>query len=93
MNEIIELAKTIPDGTITETKPYPISEKVPQEILNELGIYLKEENNYVLVLEIQFDTEKIILQEYDDSGENLDLFVYNSLDLPSIFIEWLKASM
>ena len=95
METIIELAKRIPNGTETETKAYPISDKVPELLLYELGIELKSETNYVLVLEIQFDTKKVILQEYDELGENLSCETYtiHSDELPKNFTEWIISNI
>jgi len=93
METIIELAKRIPRGTKTETKPYPVADKVPEEFLSQLGIELENESNYVLVLEIQFDTEKIILQEYDQFGENYAVYSYRIEQLPITFKEWLRLKV
>lgn len=95
METIIELAKRVPSGTETETKPYPITDKVPDGLLYELGIELKDETNYVLVLEIQFDTKRFILQEYDKLGENLscDTYAFDIEELPKNFMEWIVSNI
>jgi hypothetical protein len=93
-NNIIELAKKVPYGTNTETKPYPISDKVPKQFLSQLGIELQNESNYVLIVEIQFDTDKIILQEYDELGENYDdFFCFNVNEIPNNFTKWIEINL
>jgi virulence-associated protein VapD len=100
VNKIIGIAKTHPHSNDTETYAYPTSEKVPSKFLNELGITLKNEDDFVLVLEIQFDTKKIILQGYyanyngSEETENYDdVYSYRINQLSTEFEKWLVSSL
>ena len=97
-DKIISIAKKLPFSNETETDAYPISGKVPIKFYKELGIKLNQNTDYVLVLEIQFDTRKVILQIYDESGEtdhfkNYGIFVYNVDKLSKDFQEFLINEM
>ena len=100
--DIVKLAQSHPYSNKTETSSYPLKDKVPNYFLNELGVKLKKSNDYVLVLEIQFDTRKLILQGFEYLGNTFgipDVVSYDSdfsLDidkLPIMFKEWLAVEI
>ena len=95
VNKIIGIAKTHPYSNFQETYAYPTSEKVPPKFFNDLGITLENQDDYVLVLEIQFDTKKIILQGYyGTDGENYDgAYSYQPNQLSDEFQKWLVNSL
>lgn len=93
-SKIIGIAKSHPYSLKTETSSYPVKDRVPKKFLKELDIELEKESDYILVLEIQFDTQKVILQEYYEDGENYDdVFSYKIQDLPTDFKEWLVSGL
>ena len=74
INTLLEKAKLTKFSTDTETYYMPISNHFNYKCLKKyFGLKLKDKNDYGVIAEIQFDTEKIILQghSYID-GENYD---------------------
>ena len=61
-NKIIGIAKTHPYSTETETYYKPIDKNLPSKFYNELGIVLENDKDFVEIVEIQFDTRKLITQ-------------------------------
>jgi hypothetical protein len=93
-DKIIGIAKTHPYSHDTETYAYPINDNVPTKFYKELDIELENDTDFVKVLEIQFDTRKIIIQGYDKDGENYDdVFSYDIDKLPKSFQDWSVKSL
>ena len=93
--DLLRVARSHPYSRDTETGAYPTSKKVPHEFFQELGVKLKDARDYVLVLEIQFDTNKLFLQgHHHNDGENYDgVFSYDIKSLSNDFQKWLIDSI
>ena len=92
--DLLRVARSHPYSNDTETDAYPTNRKVPQQFLDELNMKLHKPGDYALVLEIQFDTKKLILQGYtiDKNGESEnydDCFSYDVKNLSNDFQKWL----
>jgi hypothetical protein len=94
VDAIIGISKNLKNSTSTETSFYPIRAKVPTKFIQEVGFKLENKDDYVKVTEIQFDTKKIMLQGYDEDGENYDGEVGYKLDgLSKDFQKWIKRNL
>ena len=92
--KIIGIAKTHSDSTETETSAYPINDDVPKRFLKDLGIGERKGRGQLLVAEIQFDTRKLLIQEYavDDGTndwEDGEIWSYDLDELPKDFQDWV----
>ena len=74
IHSLIKKAKSTKFSTDTETYYMPITNHFDYEwFKNYLGLKLEDKNDYGVVVEIQFDTEKIIFQGHSHvDGENYD---------------------
>ena len=61
-DKIIGIAKTHPYSMETETFFKPIDKNLPPKFYDELGIKLDSDKDFVEIVEIQFDTRKLITQ-------------------------------
>ena len=94
VNKIIGMSKQLSNATDTETYVYPVSADVPPKFYMELGFKSENKNDIVRVIEIQFDTKKIVLQGYDDKGENYeDVEVYKLDSLSEDFQKWIVFNL
>ena len=81
---LLEKAKLTRFSTDTETYYMPISNHFNYEWFKKyFGLKLKDKNDYGVVVEIQFDTEKIILQghSYIDGENYEEVFSYKLKEL------------
>ena len=94
VNKIIGIARTQADSTDTETYIYPISADVPSKFYNEVGFKLENKNDTVRVVELYIDTKEIVLQGYDNEGENYeDIKVYKIDSLSEGFQKWIAKNL
>ena len=95
MTTIIEKAKQTPNATNTETSYLPIKDIIPKNLLEGLNIPLNSKDDYIYVVEIQFDTNKIVLQPHNNkNGENYDeVYPYYIDSLNQNFKEWVLNSL
>ncbi len=92
--DLLKIAKSHPRSNTTETGAFPTTSKVPHQFLQELGIKLQDSKDYVLVVEIQFDTNKLVLQGHSSDGENYDTVTnYDIKSLSDSFQKWLIDSI
>lgn len=89
---LFDKAKLTKFSTDTETCYMPISNHFEYRWLKKyFGLKLKDKNDYGVVVEIQFDTKKIILQghSYIDGENYEEVFSYKLKDLKFKTLKYL----
>lgn len=80
-NKLRQIVRGVLMESLTETEPLWF--KVPDDVVNELGIELYNRSDEAYVVEIHFDTKEILIQLYTYEFQNRLVTYGDSTEIPN----------